>query len=42
MANSDFLKFRDLMISDAEFQEKIRKASEAYDGPQDEKSVLKN
>ena len=40
MSNANLIKFRDLLASDAEFQEKFRKAAEAYDGPKDEKSVF--
>lgn len=40
MAKADLIKFRDLLASDSEFQEKFRKAAEAYTGPQDEKSVF--
>ncbi len=42
MAKADLIKFRDLIASDPEFQEKFRKAAEAYKGPQDEKSVFEN
>ena len=31
---ADLIKFRELLISDAEFQEKFRKAAEAYNGGQ--------
>ena len=34
MAKADLIKFRELLISDAEFQEKFRKAAEAYNGEQ--------
>ena len=40
MQNTDLIKFKDLLTSDAEFREKFKKAAEAYDGPQDEKSVF--
>ena len=42
MAKTDLLKFGELLNSDAEFQEKFRKAAEAYDGERDEKSVFDN
>lgn len=42
MAKADLIKFRDLLVSDSGFQEKFRKAAEAYKGPQDEKSVFEN
>ena len=37
MAKADILKFRELLLSDPEFQEKLRKAAEEYNsskGPQ--------
>ncbi len=42
MAKADLIKFRDLLVSDPEFQEKFRKAAEAYKGPQDEKAVFED
>ena len=42
MAIEDLKKFQKLLISDADFQEKLRKAGEAYTGEQDEKSVYNN
>ena len=42
MAKADILKFRELLLSDAEFQEKLRKAAEAYKGETDEKAVFDN
>ena len=40
MAKNDISKFRELLLTDADFQEKVRKAAEAYKGEQDEKSVF--
>ncbi len=42
MAKADIIKFRELLLSDADFQEKLRKAGEAYTGEKDEKSVFDN
>ena len=42
MAKEDLKKFQELLASDADFQEKFRKAAEAYTGEQDEKSVFDN
>lgn len=42
MAKADILKFRELLLKDPEFQEKFRKAAEAYKGEKDEKSVFDN
>lgn len=42
MINTDILKFRDLLSSDSECQEKLKAAVEAYTGEQDEKSVFDN
>lgn len=42
MINKDLLKFRELLESDAEFQEKMRKATEAYKGETGEKEVFEN
>ena len=42
MSNADLIKFRDLLTSGAEFQDKFRKAVENYKGPQDEKAVFDN
>lgn len=42
MSNADLLKFKELLNSDAEFQEKLRKAAEEYTGEQDEKAVFEN
>ena len=42
MAKEDIKKFRNLLISDSAFQEKLLKASESYTGAQDEKSVFNN
>lgn len=44
MAKADILKFRELLLSDAEFQEKLRKAGEAYayTGEKDDKSIFEN
>ena len=42
MAYSDLQKFKDLLISDAGFQEKFRKAADSYTGPQDMKAVFDN
>ena len=42
MAKADIIKFRELLLSDAELQEKLRKASEAYTGANDEKAVFEN
>ena len=40
MAKTDISKFRELLLTDADFQEKVRKAAEAYKGEQDEKAVF--
>ena len=40
MAKEDHKKFQELLTSDADFQEKFRKAAEAYKGEPDEKSVF--
>ena len=42
MAKADIIKFRELLLTDAEFQEKLRKASETYKGEKDEKAVFDN
>ena len=42
MAKADIIKFRELLLTDTEFQEKLRKASEAYKGEKDEKAVFDN
>jgi hypothetical protein len=36
MSKSDLIRFRDLLMNDAVFQEKFRKAAEKYTGGQDE------
>ena len=40
MAKADISKFRELLLTDSDFQEKVRKAVEAYKGEQDEKAVF--
>ncbi len=40
MAKEDLKRFQELLTSDADFQEKFRKAAEAYTGEKDEKSVF--
>ena len=42
MAKADIIKFRELLISDADFQEELKKAAEAYSGEQNEKAVFDN
>ena len=42
MAKEDLNKFRELLISDADFQTKFRKAAEEYTGEQNEKAVFDN
>lgn len=42
MAKTDIFKFRELVLTDSEFQEKLRKATEAYTGEMDERSVFDN
>lgn len=42
MAKADLIRFRELFLSDTIFQEKLRKAAEAYTGEKDEKSVFEN
>ena len=42
MAKADIIKFRELLLTDAEFQEKLRKAGEAYKGENDDKAVFDN
>ena len=42
MANNDILKFKELLATDAGFQEKFRKAADSYTGAQDVKSVFDN
>ena len=42
MAKADILKFRELLLTDADFQEKFKKAAEAYTGEKDEKAVFDN
>ena len=40
MSKSDLIRFRNLLMNDAGFQEKFRKAAEKYTGGQDEKTVF--
>ena len=40
MAKADMMKFRELLFTDAEFQEKLKNASEAYTGDTSEKAVF--
>ena len=42
MAKADMMKFRELMFTDADFQEKLKKASKAYTGDKSEKAVFDN
>ncbi len=42
MANTDILKFKELLTADAGFQEKFKKAAESYSGAPDVKSVFDN
>ena len=42
MAKADLMKFRELMFTDADFQEKLKKAGEAYTGDKSEKAVFDN
>ena len=42
MAKADLIRFRELFLSDESFQEKLRKAAEAYTGEKDEKAVFEN
>ena len=42
MANTDIQKFKELLATDAGFQEKFKKAADSYTGAQDVKSVFDN
>ena len=42
MAKEDLNRFRSLLLSDEDFQEKLRKAAAEYTGGKDEKSVFDN
>ncbi len=42
MAKADIIKFMELLISDADFQEELKKAAEAYSSEQSEKAVFDN
>ena len=42
MANSDLTKFRELLNTDAEFQEKLREAAEIYTGEPGDRAVFDN
>ena len=42
MAKSDLVKFRELLNTDAEFQEKLREAAASYTGEPDERAVFDN
>ena len=42
MAKADMMKFRELMFTDADFQEKLKNAGEAYTGDKSEKAVFDN
>ncbi len=42
MAKADIIKFRELLLTDADFQEKLRKAAESYTGEKNEKAVFDN
>ena len=42
MAKADIIKFRELLLNDADFQEKVRKVAEDYKGEKDERAVFEN
>ena len=42
MAREDMITFREMLFSDADFQEKFRKAAEAYTGEKDPEAVFDN
>lgn len=42
MAKSDLIKFRELLNTDTDFQDKLRKAAESYTGESDDKAVFDN
>ncbi len=42
MAKTDVIKFRELLLTDPDFQEKLSKAAEAYTGDNDGKAVFDN
>ena len=42
MAKADMMKFREMMFTDADFQEKLKKASEAYTGDKSDEAVFDN
>ena len=42
MAKADLIKFRELLNTDTEFQDKLRKAAESYTGEPGDKAVFEN